>query len=282
MNPMSLLNVSIAKSLHGPNGEVPTLSIPTQLSELMWTIASTYPTWEVRIVAASSLSVRKVKVFQGGECLGELGIDYFGSVKTVYVVNQRIAASRERNNGRHFSENNKRLMSSVKKYFFRKTLSETVDGALEATGRALNSTVWELSSKVSKITSNLSEPAISYVLGAGRELFAQHLAAIGMPQHIAKLDELTEAELMAKASVNIKDLYDKKRMALVILDNDKYIVKYAVNTEVHNHTSFPESLRRSLGMLKLVDNGQIISNSGMRVDDNVFILVQDEAGANNV
>ena len=278
MNPLALPNVTIAQALHAPDGSPPSLTIKTQLSELMWSVASTNPLWELRIVNARSNSVQKVRVYHDGEALGEIGVDYYGNrgISAVYVVNHRISATRQRNNGRQYSEDNKRLMSAIKKNFSRKTVAEKVNTAVDEATRALNSTVWDLNSKASRLMHTLYEPALSYVLGAGRDLFAQHLMAIGESQHIAKLDEVQEADIVAKTGVAIKDLYDKNKLALVILDNDKYIVKYAVNTETHNGDSFPASLRRSLGMLKLVEKGQIVSNSGMRVDENVFILVQDE------
>lgn len=277
MNPLALPNVTVAQSLHAPDGSRPSLTIRTQLSELMWSVASANPMWELRIVNARSNSVQKVRIFQEGETLGEIGVDYFGTRGNfaVYVVNDRIAATRQRNNGRQYSEDNKRLLSAIKKNFSRKTVTEKVEEAKNHAARALNSTVWDLSNQTMRATSTVSEPAVAYVLGAGREMFVQHLIATGQSQHVNKLDALQEADSMAKTSIAIKDLYDKNKLALVILDNDKYIVKYAVNTEMHTNDSFPASLRRSLGMLKLVEKGQIVSNSGMRVDESIFILVQD-------
>lgn len=281
MNPMSLPNVTIPpKLLEHVNLIRDAFAIThTQLSEIVWSVASQYPLWELRIVSASTGgSVKKLHVYQEGELLGELGYEYNSRSggNVVYVKNHRISASRSRNDGKMFSSDNKKLLNAIKKNFGRKTVAERLSEAEHLASRALNIAVWEHTSNVSRIMTRISEEATQYVTGAGRELYVQHLQSIGSLSSIAKLDEVKTAQELAVASTAIKDMYNNQQMALVILDNDKYIVKYTVSTELYDTDSFPQALRRSLGMLKLVEKGQVISNSGMRVDENVFIVVQDK------
>lgn len=281
MNPMSLPNVTISPKLL-ESVDLPRAAFAithTQLSEIVWSVASQYPLWELRIVSASTGgSVKKLHVYQEDEHIGELGYEHSSRSGgyVVYIKNDRISASRSRNSGKMLSGDTKKLLTAIKKNFGRKTIGERLEEAENKTLRALGTVVWEHSSNVSRIMARISEEAMQYVTGAGRELYVQHLQSIGSLSSIAKLDEVKTAQELAVASTAIKDMYNNQQMALVILDNDKYIVKYTVSTELYDTNSFPQALRRSLGMLKLVEKGQVISNSGMRVDENVFIVVQDK------
>lgn len=281
MNPMSLPNVTVSPKL------LDTANLPrdaftitmTQLSELVWSVAAQYPLWELRIVSASSGgSARKLHVYQEDENLGELGYEFSSRSggHVVYVKNHRISASRSRNDGKMLSSDNKKILSAIKKNFSRRTVGEKVADADSTAARALSAAVWDHTSTLSRIKARLAEDALQYVTGAGKDVYVQHLQSTGLLSIVANLDEVVSAQEMVGASAHIKDLYDKHKMALVIFDNDKYIVKYTVSTELYDASSLPHELRRSLGMLKLVEKGQVVSNSGMRVDENVFIVVQDK------
>lgn len=282
MNPMSLPNVTVSPKLLETVGVTITRAdyriAHSQLAELVWAVASQNPLWEVRIVSTSnSFAALKLFVIQDGEKLGEIGYEYNPrSGSNVYVVNQRIAAARSRNGGKQFSADNKRLLATIKKNFSRKTVGEKITDAENATTQALNTVVWDHSTRLGKLRHDLAERAVNYVSGVGKELFTQHLISIGMASNVDKLDKVVEAAEAVAVSSDIKDLYHKGELVLIVLDNDKYIVKYAVNTEMHDIESLPQTLRRSLGMLKLVEKGQVVSNSGMRVGENVFIVVQDK------
>jgi ribosomal protein L31E len=279
-NPMILPNVTISKNLYH-DGVKPEMVVEhKQLSEILWAVASQNPTWEIRVTMAvgGGSHVRRVNVYQDGERLGEIGFEYSGRSggNVVYVENERISASRSRGGGKQFSSNNKRLLATVKKYFSRKTVGEKINEALVNCDKMLNSVAWDNAMKENRLKLRVSEHAVSFVTGVGRELYVQHLTTTGNPTVISAIDDLVEAQKMSAASANIKDMFSKQQLTLVLLDNDKYIVKNSETTDTFDADSLPQSLRRSLGMLKLVEKGQIVSNSGMRVEDNVFIVVQDK------
>lgn len=278
-NPMILPNVTISKKLYH-DGVKPEMVVEhKQLSEILWAVASQNPTWEVRVTTAISggSHVRRVNVYQDGERLGEIGFEYNGRSggNVVYIENDRISASRSRNRGKQFSSDNKRLLTSIKKHFGRKTITERLHEATASATTMVSTVAWEHAMTESRLKSKIYGEAVEYVLGAGRELYAQHLTTIGNPNLIATLDEIVEAQKMSAASANIKDLFSRQQLTLILLDNDKYIVKNAATTDTFDADSLPQNLRRSLGMLKLVEKGQVVSNSGMRVEENIFIVVQD-------
>lgn len=281
MNPMSLPNVTVSPKLLGTFGATrDNFGFPyAALAEVVWELASKNPMWELRIVAAASNgNARKLSVYQDGEQVGEIGYEYNSRSggNTVYITNQRIAALRSRNNGRMFSSDTKKLIATARKMFSKKTVGELVTEAESHTHTAMNTLIWEHSSSVSRIKTSLWESAIAFVTGDMKPLFVQHLMATGQSALLPKVEQLEEANANLTVSSSLKMLYDAKQLALVVLDNDKYIVKYSINTELHDTESLPSTLRRSLGMLKLVEKGQVVSNSGMRVSDTVFLVVQDE------
>jgi hypothetical protein len=284
MTPMSLPNVKISQKLLDKDKDPAQSNLcnfsNTQLSEFVWLVASQYPLWELRIAELFSphgREVRRIYVYQGKELIGEIGSEYSsrsgGSV--VYIKNDRITANRSRNGGKMISNNNKKLLSAIKKNFGCKTINEKLDEAAFSASTNITSAAWEHAMTSNRLKTKLADDVVDYVLGAGRESYVQHLTTSGNLNSIASLDEFMEAQKMSSASAQIKDMFGKQQLTLILLDNDKYLVKDSTVTNVFDADSLPQNLRRSLGMLKLVEKGQIISNSGMRVEENIFIVVQD-------
>ncbi len=66
---------------------------------------------------------------------------------------------------------------------------------------------------------------------------------------------------------------DAKQHTLVLLDGMNYIVKHANQVEVKTSEELPDYVRRGVGMLKLVEVRNAITNVGIRVDENTFALL---------
>ena len=70
----------------------------------------------------------------------------------------------------------------------------------------------------------------------------------------------------------IREQFTKDESALVIKYEGKYIVKFGDNINLYSDDTLPMEFRGKLGMLKLVDNEQFVSNAGCKVTDEIFVL----------
>ena len=62
----------------------------------------------------------------------------------------------------------------------------------------------------------------------------------------------------------------------MVRDGNEYIVRQGNEVKVYNDESLPFEVRSKLGMLKLVDKGQMISDVGCKVDAEVFVVIPDQ------
>lgn len=68
-----------------------------------------------------------------------------------------------------------------------------------------------------------------------------------------------------------------KRTALVLLDRGGYIVRSEEHVAIYNDETLPMEMRKSLGLLKLVQNDeQFIPDVGVRVNAHTFLVLVDE------
>jgi hypothetical protein len=66
----------------------------------------------------------------------------------------------------------------------------------------------------------------------------------------------------------------KQKCLTVLIEDDKYIVRRA-HSPIHAMTSdqLSESMRRAIGMLKLVEDGQFVRDMGFRARQNLYLIV---------
>ena len=94
------------------------------------------------------------------------------------------------------------------------------------------------------------------------------------PQGLDKLEGF-DAELR---SVEIaKSLSEaSRRMTLWIKPNGEVVISDGADMVVYQSDELPASIKRKLGMLKLVEDTQIIEDVGMRLNNDVFIIMKGE------
>ena len=80
---------------------------------------------------------------------------------------------------------------------------------------------------------------------------------------------LTEAQ-------KINHMIEKGTAWLVHIVNSDYIVKQGETVSILDSEKLPNTVRRNLGMLKLVQNREIISNVGIRVDESTYYVVGEQ------
>jgi hypothetical protein len=75
----------------------------------------------------------------------------------------------------------------------------------------------------------------------------------------------------------INEVIKNNKAWLVFINNSDYIVKVNGHVSIMSSEDLPTMIRRNLGMLKLVQDKELITNVGIRVDESTYYVV----GENN-
>jgi hypothetical protein len=113
------------------------------------------------------------------------------------------------------------------------------------------------------------------IKGPGYALFLEY--AIKNDSNVAKnLEMLQIAKDELSTIEGIKNAMGAKKSALIVVDAGKYLVKINDNVQLYDDTTLPVEFRGKLGLLKLVNEKQFVTDVGCRVNKEIYVLKLDE------
>lgn len=207
-------------------------------------------------------------ITEDGEALGSVHITYHGRKYKIRVNNHRINEARQRGSGYHTDDPDKAALR-IRKTFFKRTTDESVAKAIEAASTVVNreatSKLYTCNGKYEALFRNAKEYA--------EQNLTEYLKAFPAAQthHEAYLKAKEETLVVT----NIKDALDNGSATVVVFNGTHYIAKNNEGTKTLTDGELSYDTRRKLGMLKLVQNKQMISDVGCRVDANTFVLMPE-------
>lgn len=242
----------------------------TQLYEVVAALLGTKPNWRFVATSASHSSgmvvFNEFKVYEDGEYLGMFGVGYHGRDYKIIVNNERINAKRERGRGYKTEEPSKALLA-IRKHFYRLGQTERIAKILDEARSVLHR---DSSSKAYD-----TRRALSHLFGHSDEFARTNLQQYltQFPQHVSHYEEFERAQEIEMVVDSVKDAFDKGESIVVVLDGAHYIVMHGTDTKTYNNDTLPYDLREKVGLLKLVEDQQMISNVGCRVNADAFVLL---------
>lgn len=242
----------------------------TQLYEVIAPLLGTKPNWRFVATGCSSSSgmfvFNEFKVYEESEYLGRFGVGYHGRNYKIIVNNERINAKRERGSGYKTEEASKALLA-IRKHFYRLGQTERIAKVLDEAKGVLQR---ESSSK-----SYETRRALSHLFGHSDEFAKTNLQQYltQFPQHTKHYEEFERAQEIEMVVDSVKDAFDKGESIVVVLDGAHYIVMHGNDSKTYNNDTLPYDLREKVGLLKLVEEHQMISNIGCRVSADAFVLL---------
>ena len=282
-NAMTLPNVRAAET----TSPVSVYRVVSTIADLIWELALKNPLWvfktekftwgETDADGKRALIALHFSVYYNSERLGDIYREYAGNKGYVItVVNERIANTMQRGNS-YKTEDQLKAMAKIRKMFRPSSHAEQI---VRAEGQANITVVQECMSKdriVSKYTEGIRQKAIDYVTkGSGYNLFLEYAKQQGDKTIENSLSMLEIAREELSTIAGIKDAMKAKKSALIIVDEGKYLVKTNDNVQLYDDTTFPTEFRGKLGMLKLVNEKQFITDIGCKVSKEIFVLKLDE------
>jgi len=85
--------------------------------------------------------------------------------------------------------------------------------------------------------------------------------------------ELLDTEM--RTIEKVQEDFSNNKTALVVKDLGKYLVKIGDNVELYDDNTLPLDMRMKMGMLKLVEDEQYLTDVGCKVSSEIFVLLVD-------
>ena len=74
----------------------------------------------------------------------------------------------------------------------------------------------------------------------------------------------------------ISDTVQNGKALLVVREGSVYIVKSKEGLKTYNDSDLPDHMRLKLGMLKLIEDKQYVTDVGFRANSDVFAVLNEE------
>lgn len=242
------------------------------LGEVLNTLLVNNPTWRfsmTRISGYLSETVNSQQVdirHQDGEALGYLKVEYMRGTYMTVVHSDRLK------NGRAATSDVKRALGVIKKAFMKSNVNERIDKAESGACSVISSAYSHFRYKSARPKQELEGFAFDLVMSEREQEFGEYLSRLGRRELLSEYEEL---RMELETVEQVKIAFEGKRTALVIPDDGKYIVKIGDDVQLYTADTLPEQLRGRLGLLKLVNENQMVTNAGCRVSDTVFVVLID-------
>lgn len=283
---MTYANIILKQDNDDANGNRLPSKIDPFLALLVEPLALKYPNWEFKESGTSyesymdsatnsygkkNFTATTFKVFEKREELGSIYVDKYNRQERYAVDNFRIDAMRERGSGMK-TIHLKKAMRHVEKYFGKKNLDEKMKDARDRAETVAYHASNELHRQQEWAWNKLTNDAKEFLVS---KYWHEFSACVDI-KHNKEAVEYPKLLSEGKAG---KQLYDavrdsKKDYYLVSIEGMRYSISRANDPiQIKESDELPAFIKRSVGMLKLLEDKQIIGGVGMRVDAETFIVL---------
>lgn len=273
---------------NGAGNTVPTEKIDAFLAPLIDALALKYPQWEFRethnnyvwdniggISNKCNFTATTFTVFEKREELGTLYInqDYRGEKKFA-VDNFRIDKLRQRGSGLK-TIHLKKAIKHVDKLFGARNVIEKMHEAIESASRRAYRVKEDLNNQVHHSWNRFNATARSFLVAKYLEEFKDFCSNNpDTASFINTLDELPDRVAKASAGQEVHDALQTGSAYVVYIDGMNYSLHLDKQPlQIKKSEELPEFMRRGIGMLKLVEDGQVIGGIGLRVDKDTYVVL---------
>ena len=215
-----------------------------------------------------------------GEHLGTIGTSYMGQKGTVIAIsNDRIGKNRQRSSSYRTSDADKAVLMA-KKMFGKMNPAERLQKAKEAAERVVSRASWAKERERTQYQSILKNEMLAWVENRGYQLFREFIdkeALLSTKKQVLQAEEKIQVlDTEMKTIERVQEDFGINKTALVVKDAGKYLVRIGDNVELYDDNSLPLDVRMKMGMLKLVQDEEYLTDVGCRVTSEIFVLLVDD------
>jgi hypothetical protein len=287
MNTLSLSNVVVGEDLQkSMDKEGLKLSgVYAMLDPVVSRLASLNPLWTF-VINSSAPSMGSSRVASNfmvkldGEELGSIGLSYMGQRgKVIAICNDRIGKGRQRSDSYRTVDADKAILMA-KKMFGKMNPSERISKAKDAAERVVSRASWNKERERTQHQSLVKNEMLAWAENRGYQMFMEFIDKEAIPSTKRKVLEAEEKvqklETEMKTIERVQEDFSKNKTALVVKDSGKYLVKIGDNVELYDDNTLPLDMRMKMGMLKLVQDEEYLTDIGCKVTSEIFVLLVDE------
>ena len=238
-------------------------------------LALKYPQWTFVENAMTSnmgnntYEVHSFKVMDKREVLGTLTKEWASGGARYCVDNHRIASMRERGSGMKTIHMDKAI-KHVNKLFGKKNVNEKFTEATQVISTALshihNQKRWDLSHK----WEGVKDHAQKFIV----ENYAQFASSVTDTKATHNLEKLPSSYAEFSSVDAIQNALRLGDAYIVFIDGLNYSVQKGKDPlEVKASEELPDFMRRAVGLLKLVEDNQVIDGVGVRANETTFLVM---------
>ena len=287
MNTLSLSNVVVGEDLQKSLDKegLKLNGVYSMLDPVVSRLASLNPLWTF-VINNSGHSMGNNRVACGfsvkldGEELGTIGLSYMGQRgKVIAICNDRIGKGRQRSDSYRTVDADKAILMA-KKMFGKMNPNERISKAKDAAERVVTRASWNKERDRTAQVNTVRAELMLWAEGKGHPLFMDYINNEAHPQIKHKVATATEkAELLdieMKTIDKVQKDFSANKTALVVKDLGKYLVKIGDKVDLYDDNTLPVDMRMKMGMLKLVEDEQYLTDVGCKVSSEIFVLLVDE------
>jgi hypothetical protein len=260
-------------------------AVHSKLEPVVNRLATLNPRWifiAVGRTGSGGSNVYRASAFEvrmDNEVLGNIGLVSSHTKGTLITVsNDRISAKRQRSNAYRTEDPDKAILAA-KKSFGRMNVNERIDKAAVTASDTMSKASWNKERQHREHWSIVIAAMSNWARNEGQLLFlefAKSQMAVSEAKRVLEAHEKSQVLNMEMKSIaEIQKLYGKGETLLVVKDGDKYVARMGDKVDMYDDTTLPMDTRMKLGMLKLVGDGEFITEVGCRVSSEIFVLQAD-------
>jgi hypothetical protein len=287
MNTLSLSNVVVGEDLQKSLDKegLKLTGVFGMLDPVISRLASLNPLWTF-IIVNSGHSMGNERVACGfmvrldGEELGQIGLSYMGQRgRVISISNDRIGKGRQRSDSYRTVDADKAILTA-KKMFSKMNPSERIQKAKDAAERVVSRASWNKERDRTQHQSLVKNEMLAWVETKGHDMFMKYIKVEAIPSLKHKVTTSMEKVALLDTEMQTIDKVQKdfsaNKTALVVKDLGKYLVKIGDKVDLYEDNTLPLDMRMKMGMLKLVEDEQYLTDVGCKVSSEIFVLLVDE------
>lgn len=287
MNTLSLSNIVVGEDLQKSlDKEGLKLSgVFNMLDPVVNRLASLNPLWTF-VINNSGLGTGSNRVASGfsvkldGEELGTIGLSYMGQRgKVIAITNDRIGRGRQRSDSYRTVDADKAILMA-KKMFSKMNPNERISKAKDAAERVVTRASWSKERERTSSQGILKAEMLAWVENRGYQMFMEFIEREAIPSTKRKVleaeDKVQKLDTEMKTIEKVQEDFSNNKTALVVKDSGKYLVKIGDKVDLYDDNTLPLDMRMKMGMLKLVQDEEYLTDIGCKVTNEIFVLLVDE------
>lgn len=262
-----------------------TIKLEQRVKPFVEALAMKYPQW--RFVATSYWHQRpddseayaeahRFYVYDGRDPLGEISTDTGRNREKVYSIrNERISNSRQRGDTTKTKDLGK-AVKTVGKMFGAKTINERLAEAASDASTDIHRVFQDRASTFTRTYEHVAKHLMSYVMANYESLAPIAVQGGASADTVGRLMSAHDEYEITK---EISACHQNNSGVVVLIHGSDYAVmgkddKGEHGTRIYSTETLPPHIKRSVGMLKLVEPKHFVKGAGLKIHDSAFFVAK--------